>query len=189
VRLRLTLLYVGLFLASAACLLVITYFLVAQQLPTTFALRTSGGGTSGALITGGNSLATACAPAPGTAPTAEQMNACQQLVQQTGASVRNDTLDQLLIESGVALGIMAVASVGLGWLMAGRALSPLRMITATARRISARSLHQRIGMTGPEDELKAAPAKAGPGRRRPGWGSGWPSSARSRPRTAPNCAR
>jgi signal transduction histidine kinase len=59
-----------------------------------------------------------------------------------------------LIESGIALGIMAVASVGLGWLMAGRVLSPLRTITAAARHISVRSLHQRIGMTGPDDELK-----------------------------------
>ena len=157
VRLRLTLLYVGLFLTSAACLLVITYFLVAQQLPGTLTLRTSGGGTagtSGTLITGGADVATACAPSPGTPPTAEQMNACQQLVQQTAAGLRNDTLDQLLIKSGVALGIMAVASVGLGWLMAGRVLSPLRTITAAARRVSARSLHQRIGMTGPDDELK-----------------------------------
>jgi signal transduction histidine kinase len=172
VRLRLTLLYVGLFLASAAGLLVITYFLVAQQLPPTLTLRTSGGGTAGTsatsgasgasatsgtggqVVTGGSSVVTACAPPAGTLPTAEQMNACQQLVQQTAAGLRNDTLDQLLIESGVALGIMAVASVGLGWLMAGRVLSPLRTITAAARRISARSLHQRIGMTGPDDELK-----------------------------------
>jgi signal transduction histidine kinase len=157
VRLRLTLLYVGLFLASAACLLVITYFLVAQQLPTTVTLHAGGSGTagtSGTLVTGGTSVATACAPAPGTVPTVEQMNACQELVQQTAAGLRNDTLDQLLIEFGVALGIMAVASVGLGWLMAGRVLSPLRTITAAARRISARSLHQRIGMTGPDDELK-----------------------------------
>jgi signal transduction histidine kinase len=157
VRLRLTLLYVGLFLASAACLLVITWFLVEQQLPTTVTLHTSGGGaagTSGTLITGGTGVAAACAPPPGTLPTAEQMSACQQLVQQTATGLRHDTLDQLLIESGVALGIMAVASVGLGWLMAGRVLSPLRMITAAARRISARSLHQRIGMTGPQDELK-----------------------------------
>src|SRR6266481_6733356 len=70
VRLRLTLLYVGLFLASAACLLVITYFLVAQQLPQTLTLRTSGGGTAGApgtagtagaggqLVIGGASIAT-----------------------------------------------------------------------------------------------------------------------------------
>ena len=168
VRLRLTLLYVGLFLASTAGLLVITYFLVAQQLPPTLTLRTSAGGAAGTsgtsgtsatsgsggqVVTGGGGVA-ACTPPTGTLPTAEQMNACQQLVQQTAAGLRNDTLDQLLIESGVALGIMAVASVGLGWLMAGRVLSPLRTITAAARRISARSLHQRIGMTGPDDELK-----------------------------------
>ena len=168
VRLRLTLLYVGLFLASTAGLLVITYFLVAQQLPPTLTLRTSAGGAAGTSGTSGTSATSgsggqvvtgsggvaACTPPTGTLPTAEQMNACQQLVQQTAAGLRNDTLDQLLIESGVALGIMAVASVGLGWLMAGRVLSPLRTITAAARRISARSLHQRIGMTGPDDELK-----------------------------------
>jgi len=164
VRLRLTLLYVGLFLASAACLLVITYFLVARQLPGTVTLRTSGGGTAGAssqVVTGGTGAGAgagtgtgtgACAPpADGTLPTVAQMNDC---VQQAAAGLRNDTLDQLLIESGIALGIMAVVSVGLGWLMAGRVLSPLRTITAAARRISARSLHQRIAMSGPDDELK-----------------------------------
>jgi signal transduction histidine kinase len=160
VRLRLTLLYVGLFLASAACLLVITYFLVAQRLPGTVTVRTSGGGTQGAsgqVITGstgtgaGAGVAACAPPSDGAPPTVTQMNEC---VQQAAAGLRNDTLDQLLIESGVALGIMAVASVGLGWLMAGRVLSPLRTITAAARRISARSLHQRIGMIGPDDELK-----------------------------------
>ncbi len=49
VRLRLTLLYVGLFLASAAGLLTITYFLVEQQLPQ---VTTSGGMIA---ITGGGS--------------------------------------------------------------------------------------------------------------------------------------
>ena len=160
VRLRLTLLYVGLFLASAACLLVITYFLVARQLPGTVTLRTGGGGTAGTgsqVVTGGTGAGAgadtgACAPpADGAPPTVAQMNDC---VQQAAAGLRNDTLDQLLIESGIALGIMAVASVGLGWLMAGRVLSPLRTITAAARRISARSLHQRIAMSGPDDELK-----------------------------------
>ncbi len=48
VRLRLTVLYVGLFLASAACLLVITYILVARQLPAAVTVRTSqGAGTAG----------------------------------------------------------------------------------------------------------------------------------------------
>jgi signal transduction histidine kinase len=166
VRLRLTALYVGLFLASAACLLVITYFLVAQQLPGTLSVRSitgggTGAGTSQEIVTGGTagtagtSAITACAPPQdGTVPTAEQMSACNQAAQAEAAGLRRDTLDQLLIESGIALGIMAVVSVGLGWLMAGRVLSPLRTITAAARRISARSLHQRIAMTGPDDELK-----------------------------------
>jgi signal transduction histidine kinase len=82
------------------------------------------------------------------------MTACSKAAQAEAAGLRRDTLDQLLIESGVAFGIMAVASVGLGWLMAGRVLRPLRTITTAARRISARSLHQRIAMTGPDDELK-----------------------------------
>ncbi|HJY61532.1 MAG TPA: HAMP domain-containing protein, partial [Streptosporangiaceae bacterium] len=132
VRLRLTLLYVGLFLASAAGLLTITYVLVEQQLPR---ITTNGGMIA---ITGGSGDLGTGAP----------------LLQTVAVRVGQDTLDQLLIESGIALGIMAVASVGLGWLMAGGVLSPLRTITATARRISARSLHQRIAMTGPDDELK-----------------------------------
>jgi signal transduction histidine kinase len=159
VRLRLTLLYVGLFLACAAGLLTITYFLVEQQLPQ---VTTS---TSGAVMISGASelgagVVTACEPPPdgsvpdGSVPSPAQLSTCQVLVGRAFAGLRGDTLDQLLIVSGIALGIMGVASVGLGWLMAGRVLSPLRTITATARRISARSLHQRIAMTGPDDELK-----------------------------------
>ncbi|MGH7734236.1 MAG: HAMP domain-containing sensor histidine kinase, partial [Gemmatimonadales bacterium] len=49
---------------------------------------------------------------------------------------------------------MTVVSIGLGWLMAGRVLRPLRTITATARRISASNLHERLALTGPDDELK-----------------------------------
>src|SRR6185437_16203312 len=133
VRLRLTALYVGLFLASAACLLVITYFLVAQQLPGTLSVRSitgggTGAGTSREIVTGGTagtSAITACAPPQnGTVPTAEQMSACNLAAQAEAAGLRRDTLDQLLIESGIALAIMAVVSVGLGWLMAGRVLSP-----------------------------------------------------------------
>jgi signal transduction histidine kinase len=156
VRLRLTLLYIGLFLVSAACLLTITYFLVDQQLPQV----TAGGSViavtgNGAVVSGGTGGASSCAPPPGAvlSSPAEQRD-CQPLLQEVAVRVGRDTMDELLIESGIALGIMAVASVGLGWLMAGRVLSPLRTITAAARRISARSLHQRIAMTGPDDELK-----------------------------------
>jgi signal transduction histidine kinase len=112
-------------------------------------------GEKGEVVVGGTGVGTACQALPGDAPPSPSaLRECQQSIQQEAARLRGDTLDQFLVESGVALGIMAVASVGLGWLMAGRVLSPLRTITAAARHISARSLHQRIGMSGPDDELK-----------------------------------
>jgi signal transduction histidine kinase len=61
---------------------------------------------------------------------------------------------QLLIASGIALAVIAVAAVAIGWLIAGRVLRPLRAITAAARRISASSLHERLALPGPDDELK-----------------------------------
>jgi len=59
-----------------------------------------------------------------------------------------------LVGSAVALGVMAVVSIAVGWVAAGRVLRPLRVMTAAARRISADSLHERLEMTGPDDELK-----------------------------------
>jgi signal transduction histidine kinase len=61
---------------------------------------------------------------------------------------------QLLIVSGIALAVIAVAATAIGWLIAGRVLRPLRAITAAARRISASSLHERLALHGPDDELK-----------------------------------
>jgi signal transduction histidine kinase len=61
---------------------------------------------------------------------------------------------QLLVVSGIALAVIAVAAVAIGWLIAGRVLRPLRAITSTARRISASSLHERLALHGPGDELK-----------------------------------
>jgi hypothetical protein len=63
-------------------------------------------------------------------------------------------LHRLLIESAVALAIMALVSIGLGWLVAGRVLRPLRTMTATARHISEENLNQRLAVPGPDDELK-----------------------------------
>ena len=60
-------------------------------------------------------------------------------------------LNQLLINSGIALGLMALISIWLGWLVAGRALRPLRTMTNTARQISASNLHRRLDLKGPDD--------------------------------------
>lgn len=61
---------------------------------------------------------------------------------------------QLLVNSGIALGIVAVLALVAGWLLAGRMLRPLRTITRTAQRISSASLHERLALEGPQDELK-----------------------------------
>jgi len=50
--------------------------------------------------------------------------------------------------------VLAVLALGVGWLIAGRILRPLRTITATARDISARNLHQRLALDGPDDEFR-----------------------------------
>jgi len=60
----------------------------------------------------------------------------------------------LLIASLFALAVMTVVSVALGWLVAGRALRPVREMTAAAQRISERNLDERLAVQGPKDELK-----------------------------------
>jgi signal transduction histidine kinase len=67
---------------------------------------------------------------------------------------RHVVLSTLLVRSGIALAIMTVASIGLGWVVAGRVLAPLRIITARTRRISHESLHERLALEGPSDEIK-----------------------------------
>lgn len=53
---------------------------------------------------------------------------------------------------GVAgAGVLAGAT---GWVLARRMLAPVDRIAATTRRLSASTLHERIGLTGPDDELR-----------------------------------
>jgi signal transduction histidine kinase len=67
---------------------------------------------------------------------------------------RDNALHELLTQSVIALAVVTVIAAVLGWLVAGRALRPLRDITATARRLSTHNLGERINLQGPDDELK-----------------------------------
>ena len=60
----------------------------------------------------------------------------------------------ILLLPGVALAIMAVLSLAVGWVIAGRILRPVRTMTGHLRQISARNVHERLAMAGPRDELK-----------------------------------
>jgi signal transduction histidine kinase len=70
------------------------------------------------------------------------------------AAQRATDSHELLMNSAIALGIVAVLGLVAGWLVAGRMLRPIRTITSAARRISSTSLHERLALDGPRDELK-----------------------------------
>jgi signal transduction histidine kinase len=85
---------------------------------------------------------------------AAQLRSQQQKADARYEELRSSQLDTLLTRSGLALAIMALASIGLGWLIAGRALRPVRTMSTRARGISERNLHERLALDGPDDELK-----------------------------------
>ena len=68
--------------------------------------------------------------------------------------VQSGLSHRYLLGSAIALGVMLAVSVAAGWVIAGRALRPVRQMTATTRRISASNLHERLAIEGPGDELK-----------------------------------
>jgi two-component system sensor histidine kinase VanS len=132
VRLRLTLLYSGLFLVSGLALVAATYLVFRNS-------------TGVDLIVPG-----------GTAHGSTSPEALNQVRQAFAALQARHThgLHQGLIQSGIALAIMTVVSIALGWLVAGRVLRPLRAMMATTRQISERNLNERLALSGPRDELK-----------------------------------
>src|SRR5204862_2862115 len=81
---------------------------------------------------------------PGGLNTVRQMYA-------TSVARNSHGLHRGLIQSGVALVIMSIVSIALGWLVAGRVLRPLRAMTATTRQISERNLNERLALSGPRD--------------------------------------
>jgi signal transduction histidine kinase len=152
IRLRLALLYGGLFFISGAVLLALTY---------TAAARTHGAYSQAipAPFTGQSSVA---APAQlHVTPQSQQVGPIRRgsprqsvMVSIVDPNQRSADLRVLAIVSVLALAIVATVSMGLGWLIAGRVLRPLRTITTAARDISATNLHRRLALDGPNDEFK-----------------------------------
>ena len=125
VRGRLTLLYGGLFLACGAALVGLTYLLVDRTFPS---------------VNSGAARAHPSGPL--------------RLAATAARDAQQADLHRLLVVSVVALAVMVVVSLALGWVVAGRVLRPIRTITATTRQISEDNLHQRLALEGPSDELK-----------------------------------
>ena len=136
-RLRLTVMYGGaVFLACGATVLAVTYLVYGML---------------------GNATPPVLHPVLHEQGTATPVTAVQPpaaTIRLAGLGQLSLDRPQLLIAAGIALVVIAIAAGAIGWLIAGRVLRPLRTITATARRISASSLHERLALPGPDDELK-----------------------------------
>jgi signal transduction histidine kinase len=141
-RLRLTVLYGAAFLVCGACgaaLLAATYLLYGHLSPKLVSDQTID--VHGHL--------THPTPATSGAQGAPGVH-----VALAGLGQLNLGRQQLLVISVIALVLFLAGAAALGWLLAGRVLRPLSSITAAARRISASSLHERLALAGPDDELK-----------------------------------
>jgi signal transduction histidine kinase len=172
VRTRLTLIFAALFLAGGSLLLGLTYGLVAASLPAQaatagkppmtiaqYAQLCKGPGSPTRAKTGGNETG-------GKQPRrseAENTKIKQQCGQEraylagsaaAAARQRERALNSLLMFSALGLAVMTVVSAGAGWVVAGRVLRPVRVITGTARRASQENLGERIALAGARDELK-----------------------------------
>ncbi|WP_406343639.1 sensor histidine kinase [Streptomyces sp. NBC_00648] len=75
-------------------------------------------------------------------------------VRQVSEDVSDAASRQTLVWSSMALLGVAFLAVAVGWYTAGRLLRPVHVMTERAKRLSADNLHERIGATGPDDELK-----------------------------------
>ncbi|MEV7861555.1 HAMP domain-containing sensor histidine kinase [Streptomyces hirsutus] len=142
IRIRLTLLYGGMFLIAGILLLSIIYLLAANALNV--------GSDLPFRILSGQVSSDICQLRSAQLPADElnaALNACVN-------EQRQHALDNLLSRSLLALLGLAVIAFAFGYAMAGRVLSPLGRITRTARAVAGSDLSRRIELDGPDDELK-----------------------------------
>jgi signal transduction histidine kinase len=144
-RFRLTALYCCLFFPSGVVLVFVTYFVIVlagrpepADIPQ---------------IQRSVHRGAAAGPTPHGASTAPGGSGATVHIGLLGHSLALDTSEFIIGSCIIVLGMIGV-SAALGWLVAGRVLRPLRVMTTTTRQISERNLHERLALSGPDDELK-----------------------------------
>ncbi|MFI5680847.1 sensor histidine kinase [Streptomyces cellulosae] len=147
IRIRLTLLYGGMFLIAGILLLSIIYLLAAQALNT-------GNQPLFKIIDGQNISVTSedCRAVNGVNKL--QLDVFNRAISECIDHQRQAALDNLLSRSLLALLGLAIIAFAFGYAMAGRVLSPLGRILRTARAVAGSDLSRRIELDGPDDEIK-----------------------------------
>ncbi|WP_405142193.1 HAMP domain-containing histidine kinase [Sphaerisporangium sp. NBC_01403] len=134
VRWRLTLVYGSLFFLAAGILVIVNYFVVTRIV-------------SRPISVGGRPVGPALPPEP----------ADQILFRQVAVEVnayKNQVITSTVVWSILATLLVGLAGLAVGWAIARRVLAPLQKVTETARRLSDSTLHRRISMDGPRDEIR-----------------------------------
>jgi signal transduction histidine kinase len=144
VRLRLTVIYTVVLIVAGAGVLAVSYALVDNSLHRS--------GTQGR--TAADRLARGAPPPLGSQTQRAALKARIALIEQAQRQLADDTLGRLVDQYLVALGILIALAATSSWLLAGRVLRPLQRITATLHRVSDARMDERVGLTGPHDELK-----------------------------------
>ncbi|MEV7685050.1 HAMP domain-containing sensor histidine kinase [Streptomyces bungoensis] len=150
IRIRLTLLYGGMFLIAGILLLSIIYLLAAQAISSGNQPLFKIVSFQELKISSDNCPAINAMSDTNSVPLQDFNDAISRCVD----SQRHAALDNLLSRSLLALLGLAVIAFAFGYAMAGRVLSPLGRITRTARQVAGSDLSRRIELDGPDDELK-----------------------------------
>lgn len=159
IRVRLTLLYTGLFTAGGAILVVITYALVAA-LPavasSSVQLPNGGVDTSSFHLPDRQGFEPICTRALATKDADPNLkDKCAVAYRIWGAQDQRDaTLSHLVQYSLITLAVVVALAAVAGWIIAGRTLQPVHQIAAAARAASEHDLSARVALTGPRDELR-----------------------------------
>lgn len=80
----------------------------------------------------------------------------QKLLQANRAyttSTTSSAVDRMITWAAVGAAVLLPVALLLGWLLAGRALRPVRAVSAAARRVSESRLSERLNVAGPRDEI------------------------------------
>ncbi|MBL1097787.1 sensor histidine kinase [Streptomyces coffeae] len=144
VRVRLTALYGGLLLLSGTILLTVTYLWTRQSMgqPVT--------------VTGGDRiLPPGAQPPAGTGPPSTGVtDKLPPELEKAVSRAQDAMLAELLTISVIAVVVLALTAVLVGWWLSGHVLRPVHRITTTAQRLSWENLHERIALPGPRGEFK-----------------------------------
>jgi signal transduction histidine kinase len=154
VRVRLTLVYVSLFLVTAGVLTAGVYVLTAR---TTAASQEPASKVEDALGLPAGTLSGE-RPATGDRRALSALPPLRTTLRDVANGVQTQTRSQLLSRltwfSAGLVGLMTLVSFAVGWVATRRMLQPIRRITERARSLAPSNLHQPMVLEGPYDEFR-----------------------------------